>query len=69
MTNDGLTFKRVASVCGVSTPVLKNNIVHLLGALTVEDRISVLEHMMATNNRRSKAPTHLRTRVPSVVGL
>lgn len=56
MTNDSLTFKRVARVCGVSIHTLKDSIVHLLEALPVDDRIPVLEHMMANNNRISQAP-------------
>lgn len=54
MTNDLLTFKRVAGVCGVSTHTLKDNIVHLLEALPIDDRISVLEHML--DNRISQTP-------------
>lgn len=54
MTNNGLTFKRVAGICGVSTHTLKDNIVHLLEALPIDDRISVLEQML--DNRISQAP-------------
>lgn len=56
MTNDGLTFKRVAGACGVSTHTLKDNVVHLLGALPVEERISVLEYMVVANGRVKHVP-------------
>jgi len=49
-----LTIKRVAQIAQSSHHTIKDNVVNLLRVLPVEERISVLEYMLASKERKRK---------------